>query len=335
MKYGFLGTSGLEVSRVALGCMTFGSKSWYDWVLDEKQSRPMFKKALDAGINVFDTSDIYSDGLSETLVGKYILRNVPRDKVIVATITHNHSGRWPNYIGISRKQIFDAIDATLRRMKTDYVDLYQIPRYDWRTPDEETMEALHDVVKAGKARYIGASSMLAYQFSRLNHVADMNGWTRFASMSNHYNLVYREEEREMVPYCVEEGIGMIPWSPLGRGMLSGTRKRRGRAPTTRAKSDEKMRELYVSDVNFRVIDRVVELAGRRGLAPAQVAIAWLLHQPGVTAPIVGATKPRHITDAAKATEIVLDDDELGFLEEPYEPHPVMGFDPTGETNNPL
>ena len=330
MEYVRLGTSGLQVSRIVLGCMSFGSPTWHSWVLNERASKPILKKALDLGVNFFDTSDIYSAGLSEEIIGRHVLRHVPRDKVVIATITHNHSGRRPNYLGISRKQIFDAIDLTLKRMKTDYIDIYQIPRFDWETTPEETMEALHDVVKAGKTRYIGASSMLAYQFQRHQNIADKNGWTKFTSMSNHYNLVYREEEREMIPYCRETGVGLIPWSPLARGLLAGNRKPNS-GTTKRGREDQQSQNLYGKGSDFAVVAEVEKIAKKRGVKLAQVAIAWLLAKPGVTGPIIGATKAEHVTDAVGAVSIKLTAEEIAALEKPYVPHAVLGFDPTGAT----
>lgn len=325
MEFVNLGRAGLKVSRVCLGTMTYGDPDWNAWVLDEAASRPFFRKALDSGINFFDTADVYSHGASEEITGRALLEYASRDQVVIATKLCMPMGEGPNDKGLSRKHIMDAVDASLRRLGTDYIDLYQIHRLDPTTPMEETLEALHDVVKAGKAHYIGASSMMAWQFAKMLYLADRHGWTRFATMQNHYNLVYREEEREMVPLCRAEGVGLIPWSPLARGFLAGNRHRQGGGQTERARTDAFARSMYYQDDDFAVVDRVVELAGKRGVAPAQIALAWLLHQPGVTAPIVGASKPEHIDDAIAALDIALDGDEIAALEAPYVPHPVLGL----------
>lgn len=324
MDYINLGKTGLKVSRLCLGTMTYGSREWREWVLPEEESRPFIKRALELGINFFDTADMYSLGVSEEIVGRAIKDFAARDQAIVATKVYNPMGSGPNDRGLSRKHIMDAIDASLRRLGTDYVDLYQIHRWDYETPIEETLLALHDVVKAGKARYIGASSMYAWQFAKALYLAERHGWTRFVSMQNHYNLVYREEEREMLPLCRAEGIGAIPWSPLARGFLSGNRRRQDRGETTRAKTDDFAHKLYYEDTDFQIVDRVVELASQRGVAPAQIALAWLLHQPGITAPIIGASKMEHLEQAVAALDITLDDRDRTFLEEPYQPHPVLG-----------
>jgi 1-deoxyxylulose-5-phosphate synthase len=324
MDYVRLGSTGLKVSRICLGTMTYGTPKWRPWVLDEAQSRPFFKRAIEAGINFFDTADMYSLGASEAVVGRAIKELTTRDQVVVATKVFYPMGDGPNDRGLSRKHIFDAIDASLRRLGTDYVDLYQIHRFDPQTRIDETLAALHDVVKAGKARYLGASSMAAWQFEKMLRVADAHGWTRFVSMQNHYNLVYREEEREMMPLCREEGIGVIPWSPLARGFLAGNRKRDERGETIRAKTDDFSHELYYADSDFTIAERVAALASARGVKPAQVALAWLLAQPGVTAPIVGASKLSHLDDALAALSLGLDDEERRGLEELYQPHPVLG-----------
>jgi 1-deoxyxylulose-5-phosphate synthase len=324
MDYVRLGSTGLKVSRICLGTMTYGTPKWRPWVLDEAQSRPFFKRAIEAGINFFDTADMYSLGASEAVVGRAIKELTTRDQVVVATKVFYPMGDGPNDRGLSRKHIFDAIDASLRRLGTDYVDLYQIHRFDPQTRIDETLAALHDVVKAGKARYLGASSMAAWQFEKMLRVADAHGWTRFVSMQNHYNLVYREEEREMMPLCREEGIGVIPWSPLARGFLAGNRKRDDRGETIRAKTDDFSHELYYADSDFTIAERVAALASARGVKPAQVALAWLLAQPGVTAPIVGASKLSHLDDALAALSLGLDDEERRGLEELYQPHPVLG-----------
>jgi aryl-alcohol dehydrogenase (NADP+) len=325
MDYVRLGKTGLKVSRICLGAMTYGSSKWRDWVLDEEASRPFIKRALEAGINFFDTADMYSLGASEEVLGRALKDFGPsRENMVVATKVFNPMGEGPNERGLSRKHILHAIDNSLRRLGTDYVDLYQIHRFDYGTPIEETIEALHDVVKAGKARYIGASSMFAWQFAKYLSTAGAMGKTKFVSMQNHYNLVYREEEREMMPLCRAEGIGVIPWSPLARGFLAGNRRRQDKGETTRAKSDEFAHRLYYNDGDFKVVDRVSEIAAKRGVPNAQVALAWLLAQPGVTSPIVGASKPHHLDDAIAAAELKLSEDEIKALKEPYTPHPVLG-----------
>ena len=323
MQYVNLGQTGLKVSRLCLGTMTYGSPQWRDWVLPEADSRPFIDRALSQGINFFDTADMYSLGVSEEILGRALKDMAQRDRVVIATKVFNPMSDDPNDRGLSRKHIFDSIDASLRRLQTDYVDLYQIHRWDDQTPIAETLEALHDLVKIGKVRYIGASSMYAWQFAKALYLADLRGWTRFVSMQNHYNLVYREEEREMLPLCRAEGVGVIPWSPLARGFLAGNRSRQ-QAETTRAKSDDFAHKLYYSDSDFDVVDRVVAIAQQRSVPPAQVALAWLLHQPGVTAPIIGASKMHHLEDAVAALKIELSDDECAQLEDPYQPHPVLG-----------
>ncbi len=324
MQYVNLGRTGLKVSRICLGTMTYGSPAWREWVLDEAASRPFIKRALELGINFFDTADMYSLGASEEVVGRALRDFAKRDAVVLATKVFNPMGDGPNDRGLSRKHIMSAIDASLRRLGTDYVDLYQIHRWDAETPIEETLEALHDVVKAGKARYIGASSMYAWQFAKALYLADRHGWTRFVSMQNHYNLVYREEEREMIPLCLAEGIGLIPWSPLARGFLAGTRSREERGSTTRAKTDAFAHEMYYNDADFAVVDQVMALAEQRGVKPAQVALAWILHQPGVTAPIIGASKMEQLEQAVAALDVQLSAEDLKALEAPYQPHPVLG-----------
>jgi aryl-alcohol dehydrogenase (NADP+) len=326
VDYVRLGSTGLKVSRICLGTMTYGTSAWRAWVLDEAESRPFLKRALDLGINFFDTADMYSRGASEEVVGRALKEFTRRDQVVIATKAFYAMGDGPNDRGLSRRHLFDAIDASLRRLGVDYVDLYQIHRFDPEVPIEETLEALHDIVKAGKARYIGASSMFAWQFTKMLYVADAHGWTRFAAMQNHYNLVYREEEREMLPLCREEGIGVIPWSPLARGFLAGNRSKADRGDTIRAKSDDFAHKLYYSEADFAVADRVVELATRRGVKPTQIALAWLLAQPGVTAPIVGASKLPQLDDHVGALTVRLTPEELTFLEERYEPHRILGHD---------
>lgn len=326
MDYVNLGATGLKVSRICLGMMSYGSSQWRDWVLDEEDSRPIIRRALESGINFFDTADMYSAGVSEEVTGRALRDLARREEVVIASkVFFPTNENDPNARGLSRKHIMHAIDDSLRRLDTDYIDLYQIHRWDYATPIEETLEALHDVVKAGKARYIGASSMHAWQFAKALHLQEMNGWTRFISMQNLYNLLYREEEREMIPLCVDEGAGIIPWSPLARGFLAGTRSRDEWGDTKRAKSDTMAQEQYYGDLDFNIVDRVVEIAEQRGVSPAQVSLAWLLHQPPVSAPIIGATKMQHLDEAVQATELVLDREELAFLEELYRPREVMGY----------
>ncbi|HEX5191022.1 MAG TPA: aldo/keto reductase [Streptosporangiaceae bacterium] len=324
MKYVNLGKTGLRVSRVCLGMMSYGNDSDRPWVLDEDAAEPIVKAAVDGGITFFDTADVYSAGASEVATGRLLGKCFGRDQVVVATKVHGAMGPGENDRGLSRKHILAGIDASLRRLNMDYVDLYQIHRWDGRTPIEETMEALNDVVRAGKARYIGASSMYAWQFAKAQHCADAHGWTRFSSMQNHYNLLYREEEREMIPQCVDQGVGVIPWSPLARGVLAGNRTRSGDRHTTRAGTDPFSDSLYAAPSDFDVVDRVAAVASARGVPSAQVALAWLLQRPGVTAPIVGATKLGHLDDALAAEQLELTDDEVRQLEELYVPHPVLG-----------
>ncbi|HSS18752.1 MAG TPA: aldo/keto reductase [Pyrinomonadaceae bacterium] len=325
MDYIRLGQTGLKVSRICLGCMTYGipDRGAHPWSLDEEKSRPLLKQALELGVNFFDTANTYSDGTSEEIVGRALNDFARREEIVLATKVFYPMRKGPNARGLSRKSILTEIDASLRRLGTDYVDLYQIHRWDNSTPIEETLEALHDVVKAGKARYIGASSMFAWQFSKALHVAKENGWTRFVSMQNHYNLIYREEEREMMPLCAAEGIGVIPWSPLARGRLT----REWNEGTTRTEQDEFGKTLYNSMVESdrQVIERVGQLAAKRGVPRAQVALAWMLSQSFITAPIIGASKPQHLDDAAAAVSIKLTPEEIASLEEPYAPHSVVGF----------
>jgi len=325
MEFTRLGRTGLHVSKICLGCMTYGkpTERW-QWALDEEQSRPFIKQALELGINFFDTADVYSNGKSEEVVGRALRDFAKRDEVVLATKVFNPMGPGPNDKGLSRKHIMSAIDASLQRLGTDYVDLYQIHRWDYDTPIEETLEALHDVVKAGKARYIGASSMYSWQFAQALYLADLHGWTRFVSMQPHYNLVYREEEREMLPLCENQGIGVIPWSPLARGLLTGGRSK-ARNETKRAETDAFGKSLYGRDDDFAVADRVQEIAQERGLPAAQIALAWMLSKPVITAPIVGASKPGHLEDAVAAVGVRLTPDEIKRLEEPYKEHPVLGF----------
>jgi 1-deoxyxylulose-5-phosphate synthase len=324
MEYVNLGHTGLKVSRLCLGAMTYGSSQWRDWVLNEADSRPFYKRAIEMGINFFDTADMYSAGMSEEITGRALREYARREEVVIATKVFFPMGSSPNQRGLSRVHILRSIDDSLRRLGMDYVDLYQIHRYDPGTPIEETLEALHEVVKAGKARYIGASSMYAWQFAQALYLADRHGWTRFVAMQNHYNLVYREEECEMLPLCHAEGVAVIPWSPLARGFLTGSRKRQGFGDTTRSKSDDFAQSMYFQENDFEIVERVAELAQRRGLSMAQIALAWLLHKPVVTAPIIGASKMNHLEEAAAALEIQFSQDEIKFLEECYQPHPVLG-----------
>ena len=331
MEYVRLGKTGLKVSRLCLGCMTYGTSKWRPWVLEANEGRPFIKRALEHGINFFDTADMYSLGVSEEFLGRTLREYVSRDQVVVATKVYWPMGTGPNDRGLSRKHILQAVDASLQRLGMDYIDLYQIHRYDAETPIEETLCALHDVVRSGKVRYLGASSMAAWQFAKLLYVADRHGWTRFVSMQNHYNLVYREEEREMIPLCREEGTGIIPWSPLARGFLAGNRRREDFGDTTRAKTDDFAHELYFADSDFSVADRVTAIAARLGVKPAQVALAWLLSKPDVTSPIVGASKLSHLDEAVGALSLALSSEDLSLLEEPYQPHPVLGLAPTPKT----
>jgi aryl-alcohol dehydrogenase-like predicted oxidoreductase len=325
MDYRKLGNTGLDISPLCLGCMTFGiaDRGNHEWTLDEEKSRPILKKAVEAGINFFDTANVYSDGTSEEIVGRALKEFIPRDEVVIATKVNGQMRKGPNGGGLSRKAIMSEIDASLKRLGTDYVDLYQIHRFDYDVPIEETLEALHDVVKAGKARYIGASSMFAWQFATMLHVAEANDWTRFVTMQNYVNLLYREEEREMLPLCSAEGIGVIPWSPLARGRLT----RDWDEKTERSETDKFGKTLYeqTADADRKVVEAVAAIARERGVPRAQVALAWVMAQPEVSAPIVGASKPGHLDDAVAALDLILSDDEIDRLEEPYVPHEVVGF----------
>jgi aryl-alcohol dehydrogenase-like predicted oxidoreductase len=324
MEYVNLGRTGLKVSRICLGTMTYGTSKWRDWVLDEEESRPFYRRALEVGINFFDSANMYSQGASEEVTGRALRDFARREEVVIATKVYYPAGEGINQRGLSRVHIMDAIDNSLRRLGTDYVDLYQIHRWDSDTPIDETLEALHDVVKAGKARYIGASSMYAWQFAKSLYTADLHGWTRFVSMQNHYNLVYREEEREMIPLCIDQGVGVIPWSPLARGFLAGNRSRAKADQTKRSRSDDFAHRMYYQDEDFEIVERVVELAKKKEASPAQIALAWMLHKPGVTSPIIGASQMRHLEEAVAAVEIKLTNEEIAFLEERYQPHPVLG-----------
>ena len=326
MKYVKLGASGLRVSQLCLGCMSYGSPSWREWVLDERASLPFIKRALELGINFFDTADVYSMGASEVVLGKALKKFGPsRDQLVIATKVYNPMDSSANGRGLSRKHILHAVDESLRRLGTDYIDLYQIHRFDRATPIEETLETLNDVVRAGKVLYIGASSMYAWQFAKMLATSDRHGWPRFISMQNHYNLVYREEEREMIPLCREENIGLIPWSPLARGFLIGNRKAALKGSTTRAKSDDFAGKLYYQPEDFAIVDRVSAIAKARGCNNAQIALAWVLTQPGITAPIIGATKMSHLDDAVAALAVELSVAEKQSLDALYKPHPVLGI----------
>lgn len=325
MQYVNLGKTGMKVSRLCLGMMSYGSKQWREWILEGDEARPFVKRALEAGINFFDTADVYSTGESERITGRLLKElGVRRENVIVATKVHGEMSDDVNDRGLSRKHILDSIDKSLQRLQMDYVDLYQIHRWDYATPIEETLEALNDVVRAGKARYIGASSMFAWQFSTALYTSEKHGWTKFVSMQNHYNLVYREEEREMIPLCIDQGIGLIPWSPMARGFFAGDRKRSGGGETVRANNDAFGHSLYFREEDFIVAEAVAEVAKARGVTGPQVALAWILSKPHVTSPIIGATKLDHLEQAIAALELKLSDDEIRQLEEPYKPHPVLG-----------
>ena len=324
MDYVNLGKTGLKVSRLCLGTMTYGTPAWRPWVLDEAASRPFITRAWEAGINFFDSADMYSKGMSEEVLGRAVKDLAKRHEVVIATKVFFPLTDDPNARGLSRKHIFDAIDSSLRRLGMDYVDLYQIHRYDAMTPVEETLEALHDVVKAGKARYLGASSMSAWQFAEMLALQRQHGWSPFISMQNHYNLVYREEEREMIPLCRSRGIGLIPWSPLARGFLAGNRQRGRKDATPREQTDDFGHNLYYADVDYDIADRVVEVAKRKDALPIQVALAWILRQPGVTAPIVGASKLDQLDQLLAGLDVQLTEAEATYLEEPYQPHRVLG-----------
>jgi 1-deoxyxylulose-5-phosphate synthase len=331
MNYVNLGKTGLKVSRVCLGCMSYGAPSTgepkpgsHAWALNEKESEPFFRQALDLGINFFDTANVYSAGASEEVLGRFLKANTRREAVVVATKVHGVMRDEPNGHGLSRKAIFYELDQSLRRLQTDYVDLYQIHRWDYETPIEETLETLHEVVKSGKVRYLGASSMYAWQFTKALYLADLHGWTRFVSMQNHYNLLYREEEREMLPLCQSEGIGVIPWSPLARGRLARPWQAE---KTERFETDQFGKSMYsqTEAADRKVVERLGQIAEQRGVSRAQLALAWMLSKPAITAPVVGATKPHHLKDAVAALSLRLTPEEVTSLEEPYTPHPVLGF----------
>ena len=325
MEYVKFGNTGMTVSRLCLGMMSYGSKEWREWILEEDEARPFIERALEAGINFFDTADVYSRGASEEVLGSLLKSlGADRDKLVIASKVCNPMSDDINDRGLSRKHIMDSIDRSLTRLQMDYVDLYQIHRWDSNTPIEETMEALHDVVRSGKARYIGASSMFAWQLMKAQSTAQLHGWTRFVSMQDHYNLIYREEEREMIPCCVDQGLAIIPWSPMARGFFAGNHRKGDWGETTRAKTDTYGQELYYRDADFAVADRVQEAARQRGVSGSQMALAWVLSKPYVTAPIIGATKMEHLNQAIAALDIKLSRDEVKKLEEAYQLHPVLG-----------
>ncbi len=324
MQYANLGRTGLKVSRICLGMMSFGTSQWRDWVLDEEDARPLIQHALEKGINFFDTANMYSRGVSEEVTGRALRDFSRRDEVVIATKVYFAWSDVPNQGGLSRKHLMSEVEASLKRLGTDYIDLYQIHRFDYNTPIEETLEALKDLVRSGKVRYIGASSMWAWQFAKSLYLADLHGWSRFVSMQNHYNLIYREEEREMIPLCRDQNIGVIPWSPLARGFLAGNRTRSKSGDTLRSKSDEFAHNMYYRETDFNIVNRVVELAGKHGVTPSQIALAWMTGKPWITAPIIGAGKARYIDEAVAALDIELTAEEVTYLEELYEPHPVLG-----------
>jgi 1-deoxyxylulose-5-phosphate synthase len=327
MQYTYLGRTGVKVSRLCLGCMSYGSTKWRPWVLEEQAAMPFFRKAVEAGINFFDTADVYSLGVSEEITGKALREYAKMDEVVLATKVHGRMGDGPNMQGLSRKHIQQGCEASLRRLGVETIDLYQIHRYDHHTPVDETLAALDLLVRQGKVRCIGASSMAAWQFAKALSLSEQNGWARFVTMQNHYNLIYREEEREMLPLCQTEGIGVIPWSPLARGLLAGTRKTPDdKTPTARAASDDFAWKLYDHPADIDVMRACQAAADRRGVQSAQIAIAWLLSKPAVTAPIIGATKMEHLEAALAAVDVKLSDEETKQLEEPYQPHAVRGFD---------
>ena len=326
MQYVNLGRSGLKVSRICLGTMSFGTPEWQPWTISEAASCAIVERALDLGINFFDTADVYSQGRSEEILGRALADRGQRHQIVLATKVNGPMGAGPNDRGLSRKHIVEAVNASLRRLRTDYIDLYQIHRWDYEAPVEETLEALNDLVRSGKVLYLGASSMFAWEFSLALHLSDRHGWSRFVSMQNHYNLVYREEEREMLPLCRHEGVAVLPWSPLARGLLAGTWKRNGSGATVRARTDEYARRLYYEAHDLEVAECAAEVAQTRGVKRAPVALAWLLSRPGVTAPVIGATRVEHVDDAVAALSISLDPGEVERLESRYKPHPVLGHE---------
>lgn len=326
MEYVNLGKSGLKVSRLCLGMMSYGNPKWRPWVLDEEAGRPFVKRALELGVNFFDTADMYSLGVSEEVTGRALRDFARRDEVIIASKVFYPMGEKPNQRGLSRLHIMQAAEDSLQRLGTDHIDLYQIHRWDYATPIEETLEALNDLVRSGKVRYLGASSMFAYQFASSLYLADLRDWSRFVSMQNHYNLIYREEEREMMRLCIDEGIGIIPWSPLARGFLAGNRTQDKSGATERAKTDAYAQNMYYAEEDFKIVDAVTRVAQRLGVKNAQVALAWVLSKPGITAPIIGATKMQHLEDAVAALEIKLSEEDVAEMEKDYVPHPVLGHE---------
>ncbi len=327
MEYTKLGKTGMTVSRICLGCMSYGDKKWREWVLTADEARDHFKTAIDSGINFFDTANVYSTGVSEEVTGRWLGEMARREEIVVATKVNGPMGSGLNRAGLSRKHILEQCDASLKRLRMDYLDLYQIHRWDYATPIEETLDALDSLVRAGKVRYLGASSMAAWQFAKALTLQRERGWHRFISMQNHYNLVYREEEREMNPLCIDQGVGLIPWSPLARGFLAGNRTRQTHEPTVRARTDEFAKNMYFRENDFEILDAVEQVARERGVRPVQVACAWILQAPGVSAPIIGATKLSHLKEAIDSVGIRLTAEELAALEKPYRPHPILGYLP--------
>jgi len=327
MQYTKLGNTGLTVSRVCLGCMSYGDGKWREWTVGADVAREHFAAAFDAGVNFFDTADVYSIGVSEEITGRWLAEMGSRDDIVLATKVNGPMGRGPNRRGLSRKHILEACDNSLRRLRTDYIDLYQIHRWDFSTPIEETLGALDTLVRAGKVRYLGASSMAAWQFSKALYLAGENGWHKFVAMQNHYNLIYREEEREMIPLCLDQGVGLIPWSPLARGFLEGDRSRdKGQGPTKRAQTDQMQKDMYFHDNDFEIAAAAQQVAKAHGVTPTQIGFAWILQAPGITAPIIGATKTHHLKQIFDAVEIKLTAEEIAALEKPYRPHPIIGHE---------
>jgi 1-deoxyxylulose-5-phosphate synthase len=327
MQYTKLGNTGLAVSRICLGCMSYGDGKWREWTVGSEEAREHFAAAFDAGVNFFDTADVYSAGVSEEITGRWLGEMASRDDIVLATKVHGPMGRGPNRRGLSRKHILEACENSLRRLKTDYIDLYQIHRWDFSTPLEETLDALDTLVRAGKVRYLGASSMAAWQFSKALYTAKEHGWQKFVAMQNHYNLIYREEEREMIPLCIDQGVATIPWSPLARGFLEGDRNRaRGEGPTKRARTDQMQKEMYFNDNDFEIASAAQAIAKEHGVTPTQIGSAWILQAPGVTAPIIGATKTHHLKQIFESVDIKLSPEDVEALEKPYRPHPIRGHE---------
>jgi 1-deoxyxylulose-5-phosphate synthase len=327
MQYAKLGNTGVTVSRICLGCMSYGDGKWREWTVGPDVAREHFTAAFDAGVNFFDTADVYSTGVSEEITGRLLAEMGSRDDIVLATKVHGPMAPGPNRRGLSRKHILEACDHSLRRLRTDYIDLYQIHRWDFSTPIEETLDALDTLVRTGKVRYLGASSMAAWSFSKALHLAGENGWHKFVAMQNHYNLIYREEEREMIPLCIDQGVGLIPWSPLARGFLEGDRTRdKGQGPTKRAQIDQMQKDMYFHDNDFEIAIAAQQVAKAHGVTPTQIGCAWILQAPGVTSPIIGATKTHHLKQIFDAVDIKLTADEVAALEKPYRPHPVIGHE---------